>query len=266
MKKRTIKVVVAGVIIAVVGVLVFICALGAAGWNIKKISNWQEDTYTTTKALTRLDIKVNAGQVVIKRGSADTVAVKYQHNDVYKTKITESADGKLNITTGEKHWYEFNYWFDDAPLMEIEINENCNPEIYLTVNAGTVEIGDGDWGALIDVDINAGSVSLGKVAAEALKVKMNAGVFDAKRIDCEQFTCHINAGSANVVSLASNGINLHLSAGSANVTVAGQKADYSISVDKQLGSCNVSNQTGTDPQKQIEVKISAGSVNITFAD
>ena len=284
--KRIWKTVIAGVIIAIVGVAVLLCTMGAAGWNYNDAMEWEEDTYAATSEVTKLNVKINAGKVIIKRSETDTVSIKYQHNDVFKTEITESTNGTLSIEAGKKEWYKITFWHKfTAPTTEIEVGQNCTPTINLTLNAGTVNIGDGDWGERMDVTINAGTVSFGELTVDKLKVKINAGAMSASKIDCQQvkcelnaggfevkeivcdtFDCDISAGSVDVKKLDSRDIKIDVSAGAANLNVAGSKSDYNIKVDKSAGSCNVSNQTGADPTKHIDVDISAGSVTIKFVN
>ena len=282
--KRVWKAVIAGVVIAIGGVVVLLCALGAAGWNYQSVTEWEEDAYVATNDVTKLNVKVNAGKVVIKRGDTDTVSIKYQHNDVYKTEISQSTNGTLNVEAGKKEWYNITFWYKfTPPTTEIEVGQNCNPTIDLTLNAGTVNIGDSDWGERIDVTINAGTVTFGELTVDKLTVKINAGKMSANKIDCQQVTCELNAGgfevkeiacdtfdcdisagSVDVKKLDSRSIKVDVSAGAANLNVAGSKSDYNIKVDKSAGSCNVSNQTGADSTKHIDVDVSAGSVTITF--
>lgn len=279
------KTVITGGIIAVVGVVVFLCALGASGWDFDSVTEWQEGTFTAANEITKLNVQANAGKVIIKRGDTDTVSIKYQYNDVYKTEIIENENGTLSIEAGKKEWYRINFtfWYKAAPTTEIEIGQNCNPNIDLTLNAGTVNFCDGDWGDRVDVTINAGTVSFGKIATDKLKVQINAGAMSANKIECQQVSCELNAGAFNateivcdkfvcdisaggveVKKLASRNIRVDVSAGSANLKIAGTKSDYNIKVDKSAGSCNVSNQTGTDPIKIIQIDLSAGSVTIKF--
>ena len=70
----------------------------------------------------------------------------------------------------------------------------------------------------------------------------------------------------NIGKLTCPKINIDLSAGSVKLGVVGQKSEYSISVDKSAGSCNVANQSGTDIDKKIDIDMSAGSVTINFID
>ena len=281
--KKGLKTIVAGVVVAVVGVVVLLCALGASGWNYNRVGNWEEDTYATDAEITKLTIEVNAGQVVIKRGSSNTVFVKYQYNDKYKPEFKEKGDGVLSIETAKKRWYNFNAWFEDAPTIEIEINENCFPVIDLELNAGTVQLGDGNWGNLIDVELNAGAMAIGNVTVDELHLDVNAGALDAQKIQCQKatcqlsagafsikelvcgsFDCDVSAGSAEVKKLDSASITLDVSAGSAALGLAGAQSDYNVRVDKSAGSCNVSSQTNPAATRLLAIDISAGSVNISF--
>lgn len=281
--KRIWKTVIAGVIIAIGGVVVLLCALGAAGWDVENVTEWQTDTYKATNEVRKLEIKVNAGKVIISRGTTDTVTVRYEHNEVYQTNVSENNYGALSIEAGQKKWYKVTLWYDDAPTTEIEIGRNCKPTLNLTLNAGSVYFRDGNWGERVDVTVNAGLLEFNSgLTAEELKVKINAGAMRASKIDCQQVTCHLNAGkfevneivcdkfdchvsagAVEVKKLDSSNIKADVSAGSATLNVRGFKWDYNIMVDKSAGSCNVSSQMG-NTGKIIQIDLSAGSVTVTF--
>ena len=116
MKKKS-KVIIAGLAIAVIGVVVLVCALGMSGWKFDKFNNWQEDSYSTEAQVFKLALKVNAGQVTVKQSATDVISVKYEYDERYKPEITLQADNVLKIETGKKLWYQLNWWFDHAPKM-----------------------------------------------------------------------------------------------------------------------------------------------------
>ena len=283
MKKSTKTSIITGVIIVVIGVVVLLCALGASGWNFKQVNEWQQNTYNATESVERLGIKVNWGKVVVNRGDVEKVSVKYEYNDRYVPTF-EEKNGKLSIETSQKRWYEVNYWFENAPRIEITIPHGVYiSEVNLTLNAGTVEFGDGEGCAAMSVKINAGTVSMGKVSAKDFDVKLNAGAlqaqmldcekvncklnagsFDVKEIRCKQFDCEINAGAVNVSKLDTTLAKVNVSAGSANLGLAGAQSDYNVSVSKSAGSCNVRSHTNAAATRILSVDISAGSVDVSF--
>ena len=283
MKKSTKTSIVTGVIIVVIGVVVWLCAMGMAGWNFKQVNEWREKTYYASADITKLNIKVNWGYVVINRSDTGGVSVKYEFDDRYAPNF-EEKDGKLIIETSSKRWYEFSYWFQNAPRLEITVPQDADlSEIRLTLNAGTVQLGDGDWGKLIDVELNAGTISVGNVTVDDLNVDVNAGAFDAKNLDCDsvtcniragafnakeiicrQFECDLNAGAANVKRLCAYKIKVDVSAGGVDLGLVGPKSSYNVRVDKSAGSCNVTSQTNASATRTLDIDVSAGSCNVTF--
>ena len=283
--KRTMKVIIAGLVIAVVGLLVLIGAIAASGWNVNRVNEWQEDTFTAAATVERLDVKVNWGQVAINRCDTEKVTVKYEYDDKYTPKFDEK-NGKLTIETSQKRWYEFGYWVVNAPRIEISVPQSVKlNEVQLTLNAGTVQFGDGEWCTTMSVKINAGTLSMGTVSVNELDLKlnagamevkkiecdkvvckMNAGAFDANEILCREFDCDISAGSANIKKLDAQAIDLDLSAGSASLGLVGAKSDYNISTKVSAGSCNVSSQSSASATRTVTVDVSAGSADLKFGN
>ena len=282
MKKSTKSSIIAGVIIAVIGVVVLVCALGMSGWNFRNVNNWAHDTVTFETPVTKIEIKANYGQVVLKQGLVDVTTVNYEYDDKHRPEIALNEDGLLKIHTAHRGWNEFDYWFEDAPTIEVYLPAEVDLVVVdMQLNAGRIDFGDGYWGSVVDVELNAGSISFGNVSMGDLHLDINAGALDAykiqchkltcqlsagafsvKEVSCDAFDCDISAGGVTVKKLDSSQITLDVSAGSAELGLAGAQSEYRISVSKSAGSCNVSNQYGT--VRTLTVDISAGSVDITF--
>ncbi|MCH5159913.1 MAG: DUF4097 family beta strand repeat protein [Clostridiales bacterium] len=284
MKKSTKTSIITGIIIAVIGIVVVLCALGMSGWKFKNIRKWESQSVAFDTPITKLKMEVNAGQATVTRGATDKIVVTYDYDDAYQPEITTKDNGNvLSVVTGKKHWYEFNFWFGNAPTIKIEIPQDWTPNVYVTLNAGSLSIGNGDWSELMEVELNAGAVSIGDVTVEELRIDINAGAlemgkivsnkvtcnisagaFTVKEITCSTFECDVSAGGANVKKLDASRIKVDVSAGSANLGLVGAKSDYSIGVDKSAGSCNVTTQTSASASRSLHVDISAGSVEVSF--
>lgn len=283
--KTSVRMIIAGVAIAVGGLVMFLCALGASGWDIQQGGNWEQDTATFDTPITKLKMIVHFGKVDVSRAEVDNIVITYEYNDLYKTEITMSNSGELTVETPKKEWYNtIQFGTAYVPKMQITIPQDWQPSLDIKLNAGTVEIDGGAWGTSVDVNINAGTLTVGDVSTKELEIKMNAGrfnlgkiscekstcklnagVLDVEEIVCEEFYCKLNAGSATVDFLDSKRTSLHLSAGAATLKMAGAKSDYNVRVDKSAGSCNVSNSTSNTATRSLDVDLSAGSVNIRFA-
>ena len=262
--KKYVRFIIAGAIVASVGLLIFLCALGAAGWNLSGVNNWEQDTFVTDESLEKVSIEIDAGKLVIKRDSIDGQAVvNFDYNDNYHPQIVVDG-GTLRIASGQKQWHFTNYWYGDAPTIEVILNDEAFPKIELELNAGTVEFGDGQWGNYVSVELNAGAVTMGKVCVKQMFLDVNAGAFVAESITSEVFHCDVSAGAVDVKKLDSFTSSLDVSAGSATLKMVDPMAAYNVSVNKSAGSCNVTNQSFPDARRFLGIDISAGSVKITF--
>ena len=280
--KKNIKVIVAGVVVAVIGLVVLLCALGMSGWSFSRVNDWQEDTFSSDAAISKLKVQVNVGQVYIQYGSVENVRVKYEFNDNYQPQISERA-GVLTVETARTQWYDFGLWFGNAPTIEITVPHELKPQIDLEVNAGTANLGDGDWGNYVKVELNAGKMSIGdvivgelyvginagelsanKIQCDKLRCYLSAGKFNATDIACDEFYCELSAGRATVNRLGAYNVTIELSAGKVNLGLVGEQTDYNVRVSKSAGKCNVSNRTDASASRRLDVDLSAGTVNVSF--
>lgn len=262
--KKSVKVIIAGAIVAAIGLMMVLCALGISGGSLKGIRNWQTQSVEFDTPINKLQMEANAGQVTIRRGATDKIKITYDYDDSYAPEIGLKNGGVLNIETGRKHWYDLGLWFNNAPSMQVEVPENWTFALDVTLNAGSLTIGDGDWGEVMDVELNAGAVSIGNVTVTKLNIEVNAGGLTAKEVVCSEFDCEVNAGGVNVKKLDATTITVDVSAGSANLGLVGAKSDYNIRVDKSAGSCNVISQSNPSASRSLRVDVSAGSADVTF--
>ena len=283
MKKSTKTSIITGVIIVVIGVIVLLCALGVSGGTLNFGEDWEQETFRSFTPFTKIIIKASTGKVVLKPESRDCIDVNYDYNDRYKPSFEEKGDTLL-IETGERKWYDVNGWFHDAPTMEILIPMQLKADVFVELNAGALEIFSGNWGPLIDIELNAGAITVGNVVVDQFNVDVNAGAlqikklqcksfncdisaggFDADEITCDKFEAQISAGALDVKKLDGERIHLNVSAGSAELGLVGAKSEYSVTVFKSAGSCNVSDtRGGTGFSHFIYIYISAGSVDVSF--
>ena len=69
-------------------------------------------------------------------------------------------------------------------------------------------------------------------------------------------------GEISLEDLRADFITLHTSTGTVSGTVAGREEDYAITASCSTGSCNLHDRQGGS--KQLDVRVSTGSVNIKF--
>lgn len=259
--KAVIKAIIAGSVIIGIGLIVLIVALALNGW--KFMPKFEMAEYVAEGEIGELKIDNAVGNVKTEFYDGEKLVVDYPVSDRYFMSVGEQA-GVLTVNgLNKKHWYNFTFLPAALPVTVVKIPKNSCLKLTVTVNAGKVELAAGEYAAA-SVKVNAGSLNVLGMICPEFKCEVNAGAIFIKSLESASFDCKVSAGSFNVERIDCPLIRVNVSAGSAGLTVLGRREEYTISVDKSAGTCNVANQTGTDPQKRIDIGVSAGGVNVAF--
>lgn len=216
----------------------------------------------------------------------------------------DDSDNRLEIQN-EMRFRIFNFgrWLKKSPNMTIYIPNGNVVDLQCNVNAGVANVESGKFGNVsvvlnagtlnfeniesnrFYVKLNAGNVKLQNLSAVKTNVIVNAGDFKIAQMDCvelnfelnagnfhvKDMTCdlntiEINAGTFTIEKIKTDQVDAKLNAGNLNMTVQGIKSEFNIEVEKNSGSCNLSNQSGTNLNKKIKVKINSGNVTVQFEE
>ena len=257
------------VVLSIVAVIVVLALVGVTvlfalnSWNIFEKVNWESKTYECPEVVDTIDLDFAAGELVIQRYDGYAIKVDYSHSNKFTTAFTVTGS-KLSIATSNVHWYNTFLWFNRIPTTTLYIPRNQTINLDMEINAGHVTVDDGSFGNL-RIELNAGAISFGEVTCNDFNLELNAGALSIDRLSCTKFNSEVSAGSLDVFGLSCNVISVEVSAGSANLTVLGNKEDYTVITNVSGGRCNLKGQVGKEnPIKRITVKVSAGSANIFF--
>lgn len=288
----------AGAVIAVVGLIILLVGLGLNSWTIA--ADYEMKSYVSTQDVTKLQINFDAGSLKTEFYDGDKILVEYPENNRLKTKIDESVSGVFSMRTDAKFWL-LGTGLSKIPETIIKIPKTYCLVLDFCINAGKFDIASGDY-ADIDVKmnagtlnfekiqcaklnlslnagdlkvqdvtcqnamvkVNAGNVKIAKMLTNTMVVNLNAGNFIINDITAENITADLNAGSVNMDKTCVQKLKLDIDAGSALINVVGEQAEYNIAVQKDGGTCNVSNQSGIDSNKRLDIDIDGGSVKINF--
>lgn len=144
----------------------------------------------------------------------------------------------------------------------ISLNEVTSKTIVLKSQAGSVNV-DSVWCSELDIYTAAGSVKVLKTsAANMAKIEVAAGSATCN-IETETLNISSDAGSISFNTNAKS-IRLESDLGSVSGTVSRPKSDYNITVEKGMGSSNISSVTSASAVGEMHVKVDMGSINIKF--
>ncbi|MDE6473902.1 MAG: DUF4097 domain-containing protein [Clostridia bacterium] len=277
--KGFIKVMIAGAVILVVGLVILVVTLGVHGWQFD--DDYDMKYYECTEQNTTLDIDFSAGTLEVNYYDGEKIKIEYPENKILSASIAES-NGKLSFaTTTKRKWNIFN-WYNKIPTAKIWIPQGEIIDIDLNMNAGVTKFADGEFGDMsikmnagtlqvdnasykkLSIDMNAGSINLkNAVSAEAVGIDLGAGALNIQSLVCPSLTGDISAGAVNIGRLQTASVDVDISAGAVKLGMIGVQSDYNISIQKSAGSCNVSNQSG-EKDLRIKANISAGALKVSF--
>ncbi|MBD5636893.1 MAG: DUF4097 domain-containing protein [Clostridia bacterium] len=259
--KAVIKAIIGGSVIIGVGLIIFIIALALNGW--KFMPQFDTEHFTAEGEIFELKIDNAVGSVKTEFYDGDKIIVDYPVSNRYSASV-EEKEGVLTVNGLKKmHWYSFSFLTNNLPSTVVKIPQGTVLKLDATVNAGSVKLAAGEY-TDVRIKVNAGSLTAYGVLCNDFKGEVNAGSISVQSLESASLDCKVSAGSFNANRVSCPLVRVNVSAGSANLKVEGNRDEYTILVDKSAGSCNVTSQTGTDPEKKIDIDVSAGSVNVSF--
>lgn len=163
---------------------------------------------------------------------------------------------------------------------EVSVTDMVCTDLVISVKNGAVTL-DSVTTDTVDVKTNNGAVILQSITAETVNAKtsngaiycknvtaetvtaeIKTGAIDLKNVACTRVTATTSTGAILLEDLRADHIYLHTSTGSVKGTISGSEAEYSVTASVSTGSCNLQNRQGGS--KQLDVRVSTGSVNIKF--
>lgn len=260
-KKRALK-----VILIILCVVVAINTLYYASVFIARAvikAGFTEATYTQqSENINGVYLKLGAGEFKTEFYDGDKIEIGYYESNVYNISFEES-NGILSFTV-KPRWYMYFTGYDSPGATTVKLPRGKVYGLNVDIAAGAVDIEGGNFGD-ISIDMSAGTVNVGdNLNCGNLNIRLSAGLVAVGKTECKKCNIDISAGKVAVNELTCPVIGIKTSAGTVEIGLHGVMSEYGISVDKSAGSCNLNPQNGSDPAKNINIRISAGTVNINF--
>lgn len=206
------------------------------------------------KDIKYLDIKQDAGDIIIKKSEDDSIKVVL-YGESEEDGFVELNDGNLNIdnTHHKTSFVFFNFGVISNDII-IYIPSNYNNEIKIKNDYGKCEITDLE-NSTININCDAGNVELGKIKNAV--VKCDYGNIEIKEILNK---CDINADCGNIkIDTISIKENSNIKADLGNVDINNTNDIY-IETNVDLGKTNINKN---NRNAEITLKINCDCGNIT---
>ena len=234
------------------------------------------------KDSSKIKVSCGAGNVTVHHSDTTTSYVDYTIADYYKFNYDEE-NGEISLEKKWRFWFMFD--FANKNTMDVYLTDK-DYDAYFKVSAGkfnvegdytfnslTVEVSAGDFNFNGNATVNenalfkvsAGDLNMkGNVnVAKKAELKVSAGDLNVNYVEADNVFTKISAGDIKC-KVKSSDIEFDISAGDLVMDIVGKEEDYSISIDKSAGSCNVNGRTGGS--KRLDGDISAGKATIHFVN
>lgn len=267
-----------GILFLIAGVVMLVVAFSN---GVSRSSDYTAHTFVATDEITSYKFDISAGDFVTEFYDGDKATVEYSDSSKYEVTLTEK-NGTLTVKARFK-WYVFFGWWGTVPKTTIKIPRNIVPDIDYDMSAGKASLEGGNYGKMtahlsagtlktgdlncetFNCHLSAGTATMGKINCSTIDCKLSAGSVEIDGAVCNSLVCKLSAGAVEIDKIDCARTELKLSAGSAELGFTDYKHNYSISVSKSAGSCNVGDQTAYTG-KSIDIDLSAGSVSCHFPD
>lgn len=240
-----IKGMIAGIVVILLGVGLYVAAVAMNGWNWKLAPDWETRTYETESIPSSLLVTVNYGEVKTEFYDGSCVKIVYPYATGYEAEASE-AEGAVRFTNKQLKWYNFMSRFVSIPAVCIYIPAECVLDLNIQINAGVLTLAEGTYNDAV-IEVNAGQVNLQKVACASLNCTVNAGQIMSRELNCTDIYAKVNAGEAAL-------------------QIAGNRNDFTVECKTDLGGCNIPNQIGQKEGYRIRAEVNVGAINLSFTE
>ena len=260
--KSVIKALIAGAVIAAIGVIILIAGLSVNGWKFENIK-YTMQTFTAENENTALDIRLNTGSLRTEFYDGDRIVIEYPTAKRFETLVAED-EGKITFHgLHRSDWHIVNLGINNVPETVIKLPQNVLLDVSVLLDGGKVYLaGEGRFGNL-KISMDAGVFQTENLVCETLICELDAGTVKIGSAECKTLKCELDAGIVKIDKLNCPSSVFDLDAGIVEAGFTGAQEEYTVYAELHAGRCNLTNHRGT-PYKTIDVRLDAGTVKCKF--
>lgn len=272
-----------GCILLAIGIIIFVLAFAASGWDITKMSTvraYTMQTYVSQNPITSIVVDDDNMTVEVKKSKDDRVHVNYFTNDNDYYEITENGVLSIDRVTNYK-WYHYIFQIDfHKKELTIYLPEQYDGDLDIKTSNAKIEVEDIS-ARRIDLKTSNSSIDMEDSSfTEVAKMKSSNGRIEATNVtsagDMTAKTSNskidiTNVSVRNMDSETSNGsINLErvtavdtIRSSTSNSHIAVERVDCGNIIDLKTSNGSITGDLkGTMSEYIISAKTSNGNNNL----
>lgn len=197
----------AGVLLVLVGCMVFVGAMAMMDWNFKKLSTEKYETnrYEITESFSSLSIDTKVADVKLLPSEDGSVSVVCYEREKMKHSV-EVVDRRLTVSLVDtRKWYEHVSVGFDTPSVTVFIPSGEYSELYVKNSTGRVDIPSDFAFGSIELSLTTGNVSVGASVSGALRVKTSTGGVSLDGVSAGSIELSLTTGRASIEDVSCDG-------------------------------------------------------------
>ena len=284
--------VVCGLIVLAAALVLFIAGMSVINWDFSKLSTVQYSVLTfeqTDENIQSIDVRYQSADIAVTVSpDAEKISVKYPVRtdaDGKQAAVTlKTEDSTLYIAESDDNFQPVSWFFGSIPPVEIVLPAAEYSSLHLQTDTGDIRITDvtaaqgivlqtgtgdielsGGRAESISATADTGNIRLSDVtAAQKITLKSDVGDLTLNSATAAEIEARADTGNVSVSGIAADAITLSADTGDIRGTIAGKKADFTISVTTDTGSSNL--QSGGSGAKRLTVATDTGDIVLNFAE
>ena len=284
-----------GIILLLVGGIIFVVCLGFSGWNFSFLSNVEQKSfeYVEDSQTQITDITIDYENANIQVHVDETPYVRAVYTQAFYKNGEHAATVTLTqqqngLKIAEKVKASFFVWNFTAPTVELYLpaertytlnlftdngNITLNGQAYQThslfleSNNGNIVVnGEVHSQTKITAETNNGNVKIKQATAtQSIRLQSNNGNITSENgLTAPTLYIETNLGNLSIANADGQNITLETNTGNITAIIVGKQADFTIVVDTDVGKSNLSPQTLGD--KKLTVDTNVGNIHVTFVN
>lgn len=219
--------------------------------------------YEIASEILSLDIQIGAGDLTIEYGDGFSVESNLNYLSV------SEHDGVLMIVEKQQHHISA-VDYQDAVLKLCVPNDIVFGSVNITTGAAKLTA-DSLSADHVELELGAGEVRFGCLNAYSnADIEGGAGQITIANGILNDLSLEMGVGELDLTAALLGNSDLSFGVGKTNLTLIGSKDEYTIDIEKGLGSITIDGKTVTDlsssgnSQNHIEIEGGIGSIDIVF--
>ena len=270
-------------------------------YNSKNIS-YEEKTYECSSKITSIEVDESSNSIIVTAGNKDYPYIEYMERANYLEYEISEEKGVLSVKRKRdiRNNISFGIDFTDTSF-HVYLPKDYNGDLSVSTSSGSINLSEinaknidlnSSSGSIHSEDINgntilshssSGSQRFSDIDAASLTCETTSGSQRLSNVSADSVLCDASSGSTHLENVASDSVSIDTTSGSIRFqnlkadqiyilatsgsisgSIDGKESDYSISSSVTSGSCNLNDRNSGS--KELKVKATSGSINISFED